>query len=166
MTARELALRAAVLEEVADRVAAAKTTARAELGDAMRADGIKTLTVLADGEDIGTATMAKGRRTVTARVSDPDALLAWARVHHPDQVETVTRVRPTFEARVLQQSKAAGVPCMDGVLDVPGVDVQISEGQPGLRMTPGETAPDVIGRMWARGVIDLRGLLELSGGEG
>lgn len=166
MTApRDLAFHAAVLNELHARVTFAKDATRAELQEAMVGQSIKSLTVLGGGEDIGTATLVKGRVTVSARISDPDALLAWAQEHHPDEVETVTRLRPGFEARVLQQSKAAEQPCMDGVLDVPGVDVQVSTGEPYVRLKPTDAAPEVVARLWSQGAIDLPLLLELAGGE-
>lgn len=165
-TPRNLALYAAVLDEVAGRVDVARRAVRTELGEAMRDGAIKSLTVVAEGQEIGTATRATGRKTVTARVSDPDALLAWAQEHHPHEVETVTRLKPGFESRVLAHSKAAETPCMDGVLDVPGVDVHVSVGEPYLQLRTTDDAPAAVERLWRSGVIDLPALLELPGGGG
>lgn len=161
MSLRDLSFRAAVLDELHSRVGEAKATARGALALAMHVDAVKSVAVLAGESPIGTVSVVKGR--TTARVHDPAALLEWAATHHPDQVVTRRALRPEFEARVLQQSKAAGQPCMDGVLDVPGVTV--SMGEPYLRLVADDSAPEVIDRLWAEGAIDLRDLIALPGGE-
>lgn len=156
---RDLAFRVTVLAELADRIAIELHAARAELNDAMVTGD--RITVPSGDVTLASVTKAKGR--VTARVSDPDALLEWVRQHHPDEVVTVPTIRPATLARILAVSRAAGEPCFGDTLDIPGVTVGI--GDPSVSLRPTDDASTEIGRLWQTGAIDLRGLLALPGGE-
>lgn len=160
MTARDVAQRAVILDELAERVDRALTEARTEVRDAMDAGDRLNITSSA-GVVLGSVTMANGR--VTARVVDVRAFTAWVQQHCPDEVQTT--VREAFRLAVLQASRKAGEPCApDGTLDVPGVVVAIGDPVPQIRRS--DEAAAEIDRMFTAGEIDLRALIrELPAGE-
>lgn len=68
--------------------------------------------------------------TLTApsiEVTDPDAYLTWVAERHPDEIETVRRVRPSFDERIRRSALKRGDPpsTPDG------------EAIPGLKFRPG-----------------------------
>lgn len=80
--------------------------------------------------DIGTVSLPVSRETVY--VTDEAALLAWVKVHYPEEVETQERVRPAFLGGLIGAVEPAGdVACipLTGTV-VPGLAVR-EGGQPG-----------------------------------
>jgi hypothetical protein len=159
MDAHDQARQVAVLDALYAKVGEALTNARRNLADSMETGD--RVTIKTGDAVLGSATKAKGASS--ARVSDPTALLNWALVHHPDEVVVEKRLRPALTARLLAQSKAAGVPTLDGVLDVPGVTVTV--GEPKLQLRAADDAADTIERLWQAGELDLRELLALPEGD-
>lgn len=95
--------------------------------------------------EIGTALLPVTQQAVV--VVDPDAFLKYVQGNRPDGVETIVRVRPSFQTRLLTQVEADA----DGnVLDdegtvVPGLAVR-QGGQPmTLRLSPTREASQVLG---------------------
>lgn len=79
---------------------------------------------------LGTAVLPVSKASI--QVTDPDALTKWAKVHHPDRVETVDQVRPgAVEAIVstLIADEAGVVDPETGEL-VPGLTIR-EGGKPG-----------------------------------
>jgi hypothetical protein len=159
MSAHDLARKVAILDALYDKVGATLAEARRQLKEGMETGDRVTIKT---GDDVlGSATLAKG--STSARISDSEKLLAWVAERYPEEIITERRIRSTLTARILSQSKAAGVPVLDGELDVPGITVTV--GEPKLQLRPADDAAGVIERQWQAGEIDLRGLLALPGGE-
>jgi|SRR5262245_20602348 len=138
---KDIALRVAVLATLKDKVGAALAAARREQVDAMEDVGAAGVKVeLGDGTKIATISLASGR--VTMRVADRDEFQAWVAEHYPDEIETVTRVKPAFEDRLLTQAAGADMP----------VDIQTGALIPGVGMSHG--APYVMTRGLRRDAIE------------
>jgi hypothetical protein len=154
---KEIALKVAVLATLADKVRAALADARTEQAEAMKdvgADGVKV--ELDDGTKVASISLASGR--VTARVADEDDFMGWVTENHPDEIETVTRVKPGFADRLLTQAAGAGAPIdvTTGEL-IPGVGISVGAqyvSTRGLRR-------DVIEQAWRDGRINPLDYVEL-----
>lgn len=93
--------------------------------------------------DIGTVSLPVSRETVY--VADETALIDWARRFHPDEVETVTRLRPAFLAALLAESRGtddAVVWLREGAL-VPGLAVRPGGAPQSLSFRPSAAAKQV-----------------------
>lgn len=151
MTRRDTATRLLVLRVLRDRIAAADKDARTIAGTDFDVPGVRDIG-LVGGEPIGSVQLIKGRTTPT--VTDPDALLAWVRANHPDEVETTVRVRPSYVAALLGQAKDDGEAVDHATGEaIPGIDVRQSE--PSLNVRPSEDAADTIARAMADGSLSL-----------
>lgn len=147
MTTRDTANRLLITRVMKDKLSEADR----DLRDRALADfdqpGVRDIGVIA-GEQIGSVQLIKGRQAW--RVVDNDALLAWVKANHPDEVVTVENVRGSYIQAILARAKADG-----GAFDpetgdsIPGVDVV--HGEPTLNVKPSEDAADVIGRALAEG---------------
>ncbi len=103
--------------------------------------------------DIGTVSLPVSKETVY--VSDADALLAWVKVHFPEEVEALHRVRPAFLTALLAKVEpiedVACVP-MSGDI-VPGLAVRPG-GQPqSLSFRPSAAAKEVAA-LWAERLVE------------
>lgn len=91
-----------------------------------------------------------------ASVKNEDALLAWAKEHIPQAVETVERVRPDTVKRLQDEMKRRG-----GWLDresgeiVPVDGIEVSESDPSPRVQLEDGAARIIADAWRAGDIDL-----------
>jgi len=169
---RALATRLVCLRVLKDAVAQADTACRAALQAALIVGDRATAAVT--GEDghpvpVGTVTATKGAAGhTTAAVTDVDALVLWCTWHFPDEVQTVTLVRPAFQRRLLDVVKASGGwpdPETGEILEVPGVTVTPpSPGSAGLMVKPTETADAEVRAAWADGRLRFADLTELDGG--
>jgi hypothetical protein len=75
---------------------------------------------------LGTAVLPVSKATI--QVADPGALTKWAKVHHPDQVETIEQVRAVAVEAIVSRL----------VADETGVvDPETGELVPGLVIRPG-----------------------------
>lgn len=126
----DMAARFAVLKVLADRVKDGKAVADCEIRDAWH-PGDRNTAELPGGEVIGTVTLAKGR--AASAITDETAFLEWVTKTHPDQVETVTRVRPDYATRVKSAARQLGH----------GVDPETGEEIPGLSVSTGDPYPVV-----------------------
>lgn len=72
-------------------------------------------------------------------VSDPDALLKWVEVNHPDEVEPVRRVRPKWQTQLLEQvvcdAETGTVHDGEGTV-IPGLSVREGGLPQALTITP------------------------------
>ncbi len=124
---RDVAVRVAALKALYDRVRDAYNAARAEASDTLQ-PGDRLRATLADGADIGTVSVVEGR--ITAKVTDPDALLKWVQVNAPGEVETVQRVRESYVGALLARCE-----------NVDGAAMHAKTGEllPGVAFTVGDT---------------------------
>lgn len=71
--------------------------------------GTKSLTVKDDnGDELVTYTVVQPQASDTIKVTDPEAFLDWVLANFPTEVETITQVRPAFQARLLSRIVANG----------------------------------------------------------
>ena len=92
---------------------------------------------------LGFVTKKKG--ATSARVTDPAALLAWAKEYAPGEVVHVPTVRPAFVTRLLDQVKKDGGwvdPETSELIDVEGVEV--ITGDPGLMVKASDDADRLV----------------------
>lgn len=109
-------------------------TGKDQLKDSARADmlpGDRLGVPLPNGERFATVSLVKG--ATTANVTDEDAFFDWVAENRPDQIETVTRVRPGFAQAVTDQAKKDGA----------AVDKTTGETIPGVTLGQGEPHPKV-----------------------
>lgn len=153
--AREVALRLAVLRVLGDLIRDGRSAADATAGEIMEAGDCLTAK-LPTGEKVAAVSMAKGR--LSARVTGREAFTAWVMATYPDEVEQVVRVRPAFEARLLNDAKVLGVPAdPKSGEEIPGVAVGHGDPHPSVKLDPG--AREAVGKAWRDG-----DLTELVGG--
>jgi hypothetical protein len=170
--ARALATRLVCLRILRDAIAKADTATRAALQSALLVGDRATAAVTGvDGQPVpvGTVTATKGAAgKVTAAVTDMDALAQWCLYYAPDEVQTVTIVRPAFQRRLLDVVKASGGwPDEDTgeVHRVWGVNVSDpTPGAPGLMVKPTETADAEVRAAWADGRLRFADLTEITDG--
>ncbi|MER5221863.1 hypothetical protein [Streptomyces flaveus] len=167
MSLRDHATRVAVLRVLRDVVEAEYRATRREVLDGLRAAraelGLKSIrATLPDGTPIATITLIDPQPTVV--IADEHAFLAWVAENHPDEVETLTQVRPHWQREFF--ARLAG---LDAVTDphtgevIPGL-ATLPASEPrsfSLRPVPGGT--EQVARAWHTGEIDLRRLLALGG---
>ncbi|SFL01136.1 hypothetical protein [Streptomyces pini] len=171
MNLKEHATRVAVLKVLRDAVEEQYQATRREVLDGLRAAreeyALKSIRVtLRDGTPIATITLIDPRPEVV--VADEGAFTTWVVENHPDEVETLVRVRPSWRRQF-----TAGLTAWPG----PVTDPHTGEVVPGLetapppeprsfslRPVPGGT--EQVARAWRTGEIDLPRLLALDGGEG
>lgn len=147
-----MAVKAAVLKILNDRVAFAFKAAKAELAELLGPEGRKNAVL--DGHKLASLSVSKnGRVTVNEML-----LTAWVAEHYPTEIETVERVRPAFLDLIKRTSEEAGQPCSPmGDLDVPGIE--IGEPYPLVRKTPG--ADEIVEKLWAEHKISIDGVMEI-----
>ncbi|MFJ5775628.1 hypothetical protein [Streptomyces sp. NPDC093094] len=169
MSLKEHATRVAVLRVLRDAVDAEYRTERHEVLEellAARAElNLKSVRVtLPDDTPVATLTLVDPRPTVV--VADEKAFTAWVAENHPGEVETLVRVRPSWQRQFL-----ARLTCLEPVADpctgetIPGLGV-LSASEPrsfSLRPLPG--GRERIARALHIGTLDLRRLLPLESGE-
>lgn len=96
-----------------------------------------------EGTALGFVTKKKG--ATSARVTDPAALLGWAREFAPSEVVNVPTVRPAFVTRLLDAVKKDGGwvdPETSELIDVDGV--QVVTGDPGLMVKASDEADRLV----------------------
>lgn len=107
-----------------------------------------------EGTALGFVTKKKGAEA--AKVTDPDAVLAWVKNTLPDEVVTSQAVRPAFLTRLLTTIKTNGGwldPVTGELLDVPGVEVSVSD--PTLMVKANEDADRLVAEALAAHHIPL-----------
>lgn len=152
LNVKDLALSAAVLRVLEDRVKQARQQANTTVLSS--GDPEDRINAVHKGRKIGSVSITQGR--VTARITGEDRFARWVAERYPSEVEHKPLVREAFVRAVLEASKQAGQPCMpDGTLDVPGVDVV--EGEPYVTVRLTSDAAEIVSDMVRTGVITLDG---------
>lgn len=97
-----------------------------------------------------------------ASVKNDRAFLAWVKKNLPGEIETVEQVREGTRKRLLDMAKAGGWPDPETGerVTIPGVEV--SAGDPSVRVELDAAAMEVIGAAWRAGEIDLGAMLALA----
>lgn len=103
------------------------------------------------------------RPAVRARVTDEEALVAWAREHLPQAVETIHRIRPETLKHLQDQVKTYGGWLKDKAAGevVPVDGITVSEGTSSPRVELEDCAEEVIAAAWRAGEIELDGTLSV-----
>lgn len=126
-----------VLRAVEQVLKAAIADAKGAAGESMRLVGADRVRVVADdGADLGTVTMAAGRRTV--QVVDEAAFTRWVQKTYPDEV--VPTVRRAFRERLFADALGRTEPGEDIVVGpdgevIPGLVLATGEPYPACRLT-------------------------------
>jgi hypothetical protein len=146
----DLALRFAVLKALGGELTTAKRVADCEIRDTWR-PGDRNSAALPDGSVVAAVTLAKG--TTKASITDEAAYEAWVRHVHPDQIETVERVKPDFTDRAKAAARKLGHPVDPATgEEIPGMKVERGEPYPVVK--PTSDAADAIARAWRAGELD------------
>ncbi len=156
MNARELTTRliaVAVLKKtLTEHENAMRLALREQLLPGDRQQGaIMPLSLDAAAAKVGYALLTEGSQSW--RVSDPAALLAWAKQATPGEVVAREEVRPAFVAALLAACKADGG-WHDGngeLVDVPGIECKT--GDPVLQVKPNADAHRLITEAWQAGAL-------------
>jgi hypothetical protein len=158
----DLALSFAVLKVLSSGLADAKKVADCEIRDTWR-PGDRNSAVLG-GILVGAVTLANGR--TGSAIADEAAYRAWVERTHPEEIETVTRVRPDFTDRLKAVARKLGEPVDPATGEqVPGLVV--TQGDPYPMVTPAEDAAGHIARAWRAGELNdvVGGLLAIESGQ-
>ena len=169
MNLKEHATRVAVLRVLRDAVDTAYRTERDEVLAGLRAAraelNLKSVRVtLPDDTPIATLTLVDPRPTVV--VDDEEVFIAWVSDNHPGEVETLVRVRPSWQRRFL-----ARLTRLDPVTDpytgeaIPGLGVLSASEPRSFSLRPLPSGREHIARALRAGTLDLHRLLPLKGGE-
>lgn len=125
LSVEEASARLAGILAFEDRLTAYVKTERAHVFEQLRAHQAETkkksVEAEVDGEPVVTFTIKEGKPSVV--VDDEDDFLEWVLVHHPAEVETVSRVNPEFKAAYLKtvEHDEHGVRDPETGEDVPGL---------------------------------------------
>ncbi|ONK13084.1 hypothetical protein [Streptomyces sp. MP131-18] len=174
MGLKETATREAVLKVVTDLVTQTYSDARGDTQQALdkaHAElGVDRIRLeLPDGTALATTSRTSPKQE--ARVTDPEAFLAWVRTAYPSEVvtRTITEARKSFTDRLLKEMSKTGAPELaDGetgeVHEVPGVTVATWR-EPGHAIRLADGAEQAVADAWRSGQLAHLGLPELSTGE-
>lgn len=145
MSARDAATRLLAIGVVKARIAEEEKRLRAELaGELVTGERVPGVIDPGDAEGTALGFVTKKKGSSTARVTDPAALLAWAKEHVPTEVQTTEAVRGGFLPVLLDAVKAhGGWPDANGeVQEVAGVEVR--ETAPGLMVKANDAADRLV----------------------
>ncbi|MER5740985.1 MULTISPECIES: hypothetical protein [unclassified Streptomyces] len=169
MSLKEHATRVAVLRVLRDAVDTEYRTERHEVMEELRAAraelDLKSVRVtLPDDTPVATLTLVDPAPAVV--VADEEAFTAWVADNHPGEVETLVRVRPSWQRQFL-----ARLACVDPVADphtgeaIPGLGVLPASAPRSFSLRPLPSGRERIARALRTGTLDLHRLLPLGGGE-
>jgi hypothetical protein len=165
MTARDDALRTAVLKTLADDIGDAITTGKGGLLEYMQAEGIEKLAArLPDGTRVASLPVAGGEPS--PRITDVAAFEAWVKANHPGETEVI--IRDSYKKAVLADAKKAGraVDRTSGDV-IPGITFEATTAYVKVDFAAGDPdGRELIRRAWRDGVIELPAMVELPGGSG
>jgi len=147
-----LAVKAAVLKILNDRVADAFRKAKEDVAEILGPEGRKN--AVFEGHKLASVSVSKGGRV---SVDDERLLTAWVAENYPTEVEETIKVRPAFLEMIKKCSEEAGEPCgPGGQLDVPGI--RVGDPFPLVRKAPG--ADEIIDRLWREQRLQIDGSLK------
>jgi len=154
----KLARHAVAAGLVAGQIKDIEKQAKAELLEACKVTGTRTLDVEdEDGTKLATVSKASGK--AKAAVVDEEEFEAWVKANYPDAVTTVTVIDPDMKLRLLNAATAAGEP----------VDVETGEVIPGVEIKEGSvyitSRPTAEAKERMKTLLAGSSLLELAGGE-
>jgi hypothetical protein len=144
----QLTVRAAVLKILNDRIYQAFKDAKDAVAIHLGPEGRKNAVL--EGNKLASVSVTKAGRI---SVNNEPALLAWVQEHYPTEVEQVSRVRPAFLDKIKRDTEAAGEPCYQGELDIPGLSV--GDPYPLVRKTAG--ADELVEDLWRKGRLSVDG---------
>jgi hypothetical protein len=144
----DAAFRAGVWQVIEQRAKELKDAAKVEL------DGLEVGDTVAgriDGQIVAKATKTKGRSRIV--VTDPVALLAWVREHHPTEI--VESVNPAF----MQTFTSVG----DVVIwqGEPVDFMAVEEGSPYITVRKDKDAPMLVAQLLTSGRLSLDGVKQI-----
>ena len=147
-----LAIRAAVLKILSDRVNTELKEVKEEIQDILGPEGRKNPTF--DGVKLASVFVSKhGRFSVNNKKLFTD----WVAENYPTEVHEVLEVRPAFLRMIKEASETAGVPIMpDGTMDIPGVEI----GEPYTTVRKDPNADAAVESFWNAGRLGLDGRLK------
>jgi len=91
------------------------------------------------------------RGAVKAEISDPGAFHRWVEKNRPEEIETITRVRPAFAKAVLTRAQRLGTPVTEDGEEIPGVSVLAKDPQ--VTVIPTEDAEELVRQAWQSGQL-------------
>lgn len=164
MTVRhDLALRFAVLKSLGGRMSVAKKVADCEIQDTWH-PGDRNAAKLPNGTVVAAVALNNG--ATRANITDEAAYLAWVQKTHPNEIETVVRVKKDFTERAKAVARKLGAPVDPATgEEIPGMVVD--QGEPYAKVTPVEDADELIARAWKAGELGhvVGDLLAIEGGQ-
>ncbi|MDG9703578.1 hypothetical protein [Streptomyces sp. DH37] len=170
MNLKEHATEVAVLKVLRDAVEARYQATRREVLEELRTAraefALKSMRVtLRDGTPIATITLIDPRPAVV--VADEDAFTAWVTENHPEEVETLVRVRSSWRKRFITELAAWPGPVTDPYTGevIPGLEAAPAPEPRSFSLRPVPGGTEQVARAWRTGEIDLPRLLALDSGE-
>lgn len=139
----------ALLKVIADAVKDAKAVVDCEIRDSWH-PGDRNTAALPGGRVVGAVTLAKGR--AKAEIADEQVFEAWVAQVHPEQIETVTRVKPDYVSRVKSAARQLGHTVDPETGDaIAGLSVSTGDPYPFVKLTP--DAAELVARAWRSGAL-------------
>lgn len=170
MNLKDQATKVAVLRVLRDVVEAQYQATRLEVLDGLRTAraefALKSMRVtLPDGAPIATITLIDPKPTVV--VADEGAFTAWVAENHPEEVETLVRVRSSWRKQFIAQLAVWPDPVTDPHTGevIPGLAAVPASAPRSFSLRPTPDGTEQVARAWHTGEIDLPRLLALDGGE-
>ncbi|HEX5568490.1 MAG TPA: hypothetical protein VFY14_16460 [Streptomyces sp.] len=170
MNLKDQATRVAVLRVLRDVVEAQYQATRREVLDGLRAAraefALKSMRVtLPDGTPIATITLIDPKPAVV--VADEKAFTTWVVENHPGEVETLVRVRSSWQKQFIAQLAARPEPVTDPHTGevIPGLEAVPAPAPRSFSLRPVPGGTEQVARAWRTGEVDLPRLLALDGGE-
>lgn len=163
MTAKEDALRTAVLKTLADDVGDTITGGKASLLSVMQDGDIEKLAArLPDGTKVASLTVVGGESS--PRVTDMAALLAWVQKNRPGETEVI--VRKSYIEHVLTEAKKAGRAMDRGSGEtIPGIEFGDTTAYVKVDFVAGDTdGRELVRRAWRDGTVSIPAVLGLPAG--
>lgn len=171
MDALTPACRAAVLKALLDEVGAAYKAARDGGDDQLRQlnaqAGADRLEIRVPGVDAPVARLSLSSEATKSVAVNEEAMLAWARTRHPEEVQTIEQVRPAFRTALLDRL----VMDADGVVTDPATGERIDWVRPvpagprQIRLTFLRRGREAIAEAYRSGGLVLGEVLALTGQE-
>jgi hypothetical protein len=169
MSLKDDATKVAVLKALRDTVDAEYEAARLRLLDGLRASraevGLKSVRVtLPDDTPVATVTVVDPRPSVV--VVDEATFTTWVAENYPTEVETRTKVRPSWQRHFVATLDASPGPVADPRTGevVPGLAARPASEPRSFSLRPLPGGTEEITRAWRQGELDLRRLISLDGG--
>lgn len=164
-----LALRALAFRLLQQRVKHADEANRAAIADDFKVKDREVVWLDLDGQQVEVGHVRRDKGTVTASVVDMGELIDWCAQNYPTEVEEyqpapVTRVRPSFLAKLLADAKANGAAVTAEGEPIPGIGVEAGDAKTVVVMAKTAEAEAALVEQFKRDPLAMQSLLELPGG--